>query len=98
MKKGELYDVNCNSIMEGMDIQTLAKYHTLTNKTNIPAPKGYATYKNAMSAYQKQQVEQSPPRDVASGTAFVDARHKSSIKDEIVVVKPAAKKRKSHLW
>ena len=31
-EKGELYDVNSNSIMEGTDIQSLAKYHTLTNK------------------------------------------------------------------
>ena len=98
MEKGELYDVNSNSIMEGTDIQTLAKYHTLTNKTNVPVPKGYSTYKNAVSAYQKQQVEQSPPRDAASATASIDARPKSSIKDESRVVKQAAKKRKMEVY
>ena len=84
-QKGELYDVNSNSLMEGTDIQTLAKYHTLTNKSNILVPKGYATYKNAVSAYQKQQVEQPPPREVASTSA---------IKDESRDVKPLTKKRK----
>ena len=53
--KGELYDVNSNTIMEGTDISTLAKYHTLTNKTNKPVPKGYATYKNAVNIYQLHQ-------------------------------------------
>ena len=71
--------------MEGTDIQSLAKYHTLTNKSNTPVPKGYATYKNAVSAYQKQQAEQSPQREVASTSA---------IKDENRDVKPPTKKRK----
>ena len=71
-EKGELYDVNSNSIMEGTDIQSLAKYHTLTNKSNTLVPKGYATYKNAVSAYQKQQAEQSPQREVASTSAIKD--------------------------
>ena len=84
-EKGELYDVNSNSIMEGTDIQSLAKYHTLTNKSNTPVPKGYATYKNAVSAYQKQQAEQSSQREVAST---------SPIKDENRDVKPSTKKRK----
>ena len=84
-EKGELYDVNSNSIMEGTDIQSLAKYHTLRNKSNTPVPKGYATYKNAVSAYQKQQAEQSPQREVASTSA---------IKDENRDVKPSTKKRK----
>ena len=84
-EKGELYDVNSNSIMEGTDIQSLAKYHTLTNKSNKPVPKGYATYKNAVSAYQKQQAEQSPQREVASTSA---------IKDENRDVKPPTKKQK----
>ena len=71
--------------MEGTDIQSLAKYHTLTNKSNTPVLKGYATYKNAVSAYQKQQAEQSPQREVASTSA---------IKDESCDVKPPTKKRK----
>ena len=71
--------------MEGTDIQSLAKYHTLTNKSNKPVPKGYATYKNAVSAYQKQQAEQSPQREVASTSA---------IKDENRDVKPPTKKQK----
>ena len=75
--KGELYDVNSNSIMEGTDIQTLAKYHTPTNKSNIPVPKGYATYKNAVSAYLRQQEEQPPHSDVGSGTTSVEAKRKS---------------------
>ena len=84
-EKGELYDVNSNSIMEGTGIQSLAKYHTLTNKSNTPVLKGYATYKNAVSTYQKQQAEQSPLREVASTSA---------IKDESRDVKQPTKKRK----
>ena len=84
VEKGELYDVNSNSIMEGMDIQTLAKYHTLTNKTNVPLPEGYATYKNTVSTYHKQQVEQSPPRDAASGIVSAEGKRKSSIQAESV--------------
>ena len=91
-EKGELYDVNSYII-----IQALAKYHTLTNKTNVPLPKGYATHKNPVSTYQKQQVEQSPPRDTASGIASTEVKRKSSIQDESVDVKKAGKKQKTEV-
>ena len=80
--KGELYDVNSNTVMEGTDISTLAKYHTLTNKTNKPVPKGYSTYKNAVKIYKLHQkpdvASVDPTRKLKTAIPFSTKRKMSA--------------------
>ena len=89
--------VNCTMLTAIASFKHWLNITHSQNKTNVPLPKGYATHKNAVSAYQKQQMEQSPPRDTASGIASAEVKRKSSIHNERVDVKKAGKKQKTEV-